>query len=75
MALTRAANTLLLWNVSINSDKGGSTVCDEAFGVNLGGTALAADLGGSSKCSNKSFDNRSGEWFHVNNIWTWVSGS
>ena len=35
--------------------------CDEAFGVSLGETAPSADLGGSSKHSNKNFEDRSGE--------------
>ena len=50
-------------------------VCDEAFGVSLGETAPSADLGGSSKYSNENFEDRSGEGFHVNSIWTWVSRS
>ena len=47
--------------------------CDEAFGVSLGETASSADLGGSSKYSNENFEDRSGEGFHVNSSWTWVS--
>ena len=49
--------------------------CDEAFGVSLGETAPSADLGGSSKYSNENFEGRSGEGFHVNSTWTWVSRS
>ena len=49
--------------------------CDEAFGVSLRGAALSADLGGSSKHSNENFEDRRGEGFHVNSIWTWVSRS
>ena len=49
--------------------------CDAAFGVSLGETASSADLGGSSKYSNENFEDRSGEGFHVNSIWTWVSRS
>ena len=48
-------------------------VCYEASGVNLSGTASSADLGGSSKYSNENFEDRSGEGFHVNSSWTWVS--
>ena len=48
-------------------------VCDAALGVNLGETAPSADLGGSSKYSNENFEDRSGEGFHVNSSWTWVS--
>ena len=50
-------------------------VCDEAFGGSLGETAPSADLGGSSKYSNENFEDRSGEGFHVNSSWTWVSRS
>ena len=49
--------------------------CDEAFGVSLRETASSADLGGSSKHSNENFEDRRGEGFHVNSIWTWVSRS
>ena len=45
------------------------------FGVSLSKTAPGADLGGSSKYSNESFEDRSGEGFHVNSSWTWVSRS
>ena len=50
-------------------------VCYEALGVSLGKTAPGADLGGSSKYSNENFEDRSGEGFHVNSSWTWVSRS
>ena len=36
-------------------------VCYEALGVSLSKTAPGADLGGSSKYSNESFEDRSGE--------------
>ena len=49
--------------------------CDEAFGVSLSEMAPSADLGGSSKYSNENFEGRSGEGFHVNSSWTWVSRS
>ena len=48
---------------------------DAAFGVSLGETAFSEDLGGSSKYSNENFEGRSGERFHVNSSWTWVSRS
>jgi len=35
-------------------------------GVILDVTASSTDLGGSSKYSNKNFEDRSGEGFHVN---------
>ncbi len=41
-------------------------------GVNLAGATSSADLGGSSRYSNGNFEDRSGEGFHVNSIWTWV---
>jgi hypothetical protein len=50
-------------------------VCDETLGVSLGVTTPSADLGGSSKYSNENFEDRSGEGFHVNSSWTWVSRS
>ena len=45
--------------------------------VRAGRTGPSADLGGSSKYSNEShnFEGRSGERFHVNSSWTWVSRS
>ena len=49
--------------------------CDEAFGVSLVEMALRADLDGSSKYSNENVEGRSGERFHVNSSWTWVSRS
>jgi hypothetical protein len=43
--------------------------------VRRSGEAIGADLGGSSKYSNENFEGRSGEGFHVNRNWTWVSRS
>ena len=54
---------------------GGRGSCDADFGVSLVETASSADLGGSSKYSNENFEDRSGEGFHVNSNWTWVSRS
>ena len=54
---------------------GGRGSNDEAFGVSLREIASSADLGGSSKYSNENFEDRSGEGFHVNSSWTWVSRS
>jgi hypothetical protein len=54
---------------------GGCGGCSETLGVSLGETASSADLGGSSKYSNENFEDRSGEGFHVNSSWTWVSRS
>ena len=75
MALKRVTDTQPLWQTHWPHRVGGAIVCDAACGVLLSETALTADLGGSSTYSNESFENRSGEWFHVNNIWTWVSRS
>ena len=50
-------------------------VCDEALGVSLGETASSADIFGNRKYSNENVEDRSGEGFHVNSIWTWVSRS
>ena len=54
---------------------GGRGGHDAAFGMSLGETASGADLGGSSKYSNENFEGQSGERFHVNSSWTWVSRS
>ena len=50
-------------------------VCNEALAVSLSKTAPGADLGGSSKYLNESFEDRSGEGFHLNSSWTSVSRS
>ena len=52
---------------------GGRGNCDEVFGVSLNEVTSSADLGGSSNYSNENFEVRSGESFHVNSNWTWVS--
>jgi hypothetical protein len=39
----------------------------------MGETIPSADLGGSSKYSSVNLEDRSGEGFHVNRSWTWVS--
>ena len=46
-----------------------------ALGVSPGETDSSADLGGSSKYSSENLEGRSGERFHVNSNWTWVSRS
>ena len=38
-------------------------------------SAVGADLGGSSKYSNENFEGRSGEGFHENSNWSWVTRS
>ena len=47
----------------------------EALGVILGRTVSSADLGGSSNYSNENFEGRSGEGFHENSNWSWVTRS
>ena len=49
---------------------GGRTGGAEAQGANPCEAAGSADLGVSSKYSNENFEDRSGERFHVNIIWT-----
>ena len=47
----------------------------EALGVIPGRTVSSADLGGSSNYSNENFEGRSGEGFHENSNWSWVTRS
>ena len=54
---------------------GGRGVRVAALGVSPGETDPSADLGGSSKYSSENLEGRSGERFHVNSNWTWVSRS
>ena len=73
MALKRVTDTLL--QMCCFNEYAGMGACDEAVGISLGETAPSQDLGGSSKYSNENFEGRSGEGFHVNSSWTWVSRS
>ena len=50
-------------------------VCCAGWCVSPAEAGPGADLGGSSNYSNENFEGRSGEGFHVNSIWTWVSRS
>ena len=75
MALKRRAYTGPSWQVTKPRRVGGRGGRDAAFGASLGETASGEDLGGSSKYSNENFEGRSGERFHVNSSWTWVSRS
>ena len=43
--------------------------------VKMTGSMFSADLGGSSKYSNENFEDRSGEGFHENSNWSWVTRS
>ena len=47
----------------------------EALSVNSSRKIFSTDLGGSSKYSSEKLEGRSGERFHVNINWTWVSRS
>ena len=75
MALKRRAYTGPFGQVAKPKRVGGRGGRDAAFGASLGETAPSEDLGGSSKYSNENFEGRSGERFHVNSSWTWVSRS
>ena len=48
---------------------------DAGWAVRPAETGTSADLGGSSKYFNENLKDRSGERFHVNSGWTWVSRS
>ncbi len=75
MALKRRAYTRPSGERHSSRRVGGRGGRDAAFGASLGETASSADLGGSSKYSNESFEDRSGERFRVNSSWTRVSRS
>ena len=47
---------------------GGRGDCKAALDVSLGETVSSADLGGSSKYSYETYEDRSGERFHANSI-------
>ena len=65
MALERVTDTqsLLLHDAARS---GRALFCYEALAVSLSETAPGADLGGGSKYPNGSFEDPSGESFHVN---------
>jgi len=50
-------------------------VASKLLEVILGRAASSADLGSSSKYSSETLEDRSGERFRVNSIWTRVSRS
>ena len=54
---------------------GGRGVRGAFCGVSRDEADSSADLGSSSKYSNENFEDWSGERFHVNSNWTWVSRS
>ena len=75
MALKRVTDTqsFLLHDAAMSRRTWG--VCDEVLGLSLSNTALGADLGGRIKYSNESFEDRSGEGFHVDSSWKWCCRS
>ena len=52
-----------------------AAVSIEGAGASPAGATAGADLGGSSEYSDETSEDRSGEGFHVNSSWTWVSRS
>jgi hypothetical protein len=50
-------------------------VSEAGEGADPAETAASADLGGSSKYSSEILEGRSGEGFHANIDWAWVSRS
>jgi len=46
-----------------------------SFRVICSGAAPGTDLGGSSNYSSENLEDRSGEGFHTNSSWLWVSRS
>ena len=54
---------------------GGCRGCWEATGVRQSGAATGTDLGSSSNYSSEILEDWSGEGFHMNRIWIWVSRS
>ena len=66
---TAARAELKPWRV------GGRRARVEASSVSSGGTGSSADLGGSSGYSSENLEDWSGEGFHANSDWTWVSRS
>lgn len=76
MALERATHTAPSGQRVRNARPrrvGGRVGGVEALCASTRGAAFSADLGGSSKYTNENFVDRSGEGFHVNSSWTWVS--
>ena len=49
--------------------------CSEGYHASGPGTVASADLGGSSKYLSEILKGRSGEGFHANIDWAWVSRS
>ena len=75
MALKHVADTPPSRTKQMFRRVGGRRARVEALGVSLSGTCSSADLGGSSGYSSENLEDWSGEGFHVNYIWTWVSRS
>ena len=75
MALKRVADTVPFGLTDEIQWVGGRGGAWEARNASVGGSASSADLGGSSKYSSEILEGRSGEGFHANIDWTWVSRS
>ena len=75
MALKHVADTLPSRTKYMFRRVGGRRARIEASNVSLSGTGSIADLGGSSVYSSENLEDWSGEGFHVNYNWTWVSRS
>ena len=75
MALKRVTDTQSLLLHDAETSRRAWEGCYEALGVSLSETAPGEDPGGSSKYSNESFEDLSGEGLHVNSSWTWVGRS
>jgi hypothetical protein len=75
MALKHVADTPPLRTKLMSQRVGGRRARVEALNVSLSGTGSSADLGGSSVYSSENLEDWSGEGFHANYNWTWVSRS
>ncbi len=72
MALKRIANFEPSSKIVVSRCVGWRRLHNELCGLSLEEVYLFADLGGSSMYSAENVEDRSGEGFHVNCIWTWV---
>ena len=75
MALKRVADTVPFGLTDENPMSRRAWGCLGSSHASVGGSASSADLGGSSKYSSEILEGRSGEGFHANIDWTWVSRS
>jgi len=75
MALKRGAYTLPLPRYLYEATSRRLRRFQRSLGVIRGGAASGTDLGGSSNYSSENLEDRSGEGFHTNSSWLWVSRS